>query len=49
MEALIKVHQSELTISYSNTVSKIIVEFENAILKRVEVQHITENNGNGLS
>lgn len=46
MEALIKVHQSELTISCSNTVSKIIVEFEDARLKRVEVQQITENYGN---
>lgn len=43
MEALIKVDQGELTISSSNTVSKIIVEFENGILKKVEVQHITEN------
>lgn len=49
MEALIKVHESELTISSSNTVSKIIVEFEDGRLKSVEVQQITENNGNGLS
>lgn len=49
MEALIKIDYPELTISCSNTVSKIIVEFEDGRLKRIEVQHITENNGNGLS
>lgn len=49
MKELIKVHQncnSELTISCSNTVSKIIVEFENTRIKRVEVQQITGNDGN---
>lgn len=49
MEELIKVHQncnSELTISCSNTVSEIIVEFENTRIKRVTVQRITDNYGN---
>ncbi len=49
MEELVKVHQncnSELTISSSNAVSEIIVEFENTRVKRVVVQRITENYGN---
>lgn len=49
MENFVKVHQncnSELVIECTESVSKIIVEFENTRVKRVKIEQTSGNNGN---